>query len=90
MNAYFRGARSQASDTASQIARLKAQVDALSRDSMVSTVSNLREPANEAMREALDTVRYRGRAMMGTIRDQPIAAVAVAAVVAFFLGRMTR
>lgn len=90
MNAYFRSARSQASDTASQIARLKAQVDALSRDSMVSTVSNLREPANEAMREALDTVRYRGRAMMGTIRDQPIAAVAVAAVVAFFLGRMTR
>ena len=90
MNAYFRGARSQASDTASQIARLKAQVDALSRDSMVSTVSNLREPANEAMREALDTVRYRGRVMMGTIRDQPIAAVAVAAVVAFFLGRMTR
>ena len=90
MNAYFRGARSQASDTASQIARLKAQVDALSRDSMVSTVSNLREPANEAMREALDTARYRGRAMMGTIRDQPIAAVAVAAVVAFFLGRMTR
>lgn len=90
MNSYFRGARDQAADTASQIARLRAQIDALSRDSMMSTVSALRDPATEAMQDAINTVTYRGKALMGQVRRQPVAAVAVVALAAFMMGRMTR
>ena len=57
---------------------------------MMSTVSALRDPATEAMRDAINTVTYRGKALMGQVRRQPVAAVAVVALVAFMMGRMTR
>ncbi len=70
-------------DLAEQIARLRAEMDAM----MAETVN----PAmRDAARRAETITREQADALAGKVREQPLLAVLLAAGVGFLLGRVTR
>ncbi|MDE2580734.1 MAG: hypothetical protein KGL52_03795 [Rhodospirillales bacterium] len=73
-------------DTREQIARLRAQVDALMRDRVEPAVSHMAERAEHAM----GAVRGQADTVSAQIRAQPFISVLVAAAVGFVIGRTLR
>jgi ElaB/YqjD/DUF883 family membrane-anchored ribosome-binding protein len=77
-------------DAASQISRLRDQVETLMRDRVTPAVSDAAGRAQSAMNDAAGMVRDQADAVSGKVRDQPLIAVLVAAGIGFVLGRAMR
>jgi ElaB/YqjD/DUF883 family membrane-anchored ribosome-binding protein len=80
----------RADDAASQIGRLRAQVEALMRDKVAPVVGTATERMGAVAHDAGDAMRERADALAGTVRDRPLTAVAIAAVLGYLLGRTGR
>lgn len=76
----------RAEDTKEQIARLRAQVEALMKDRVEPALAHAAERAEHAM----GAVRGQADTVSAQIRAQPLIAVLVAATVGFVLGRLFR
>ena len=76
--------------TNDQIARLRAQVEALMKDRVTPAVTEAAGRAESAVYGAADAVRGQAEAMSGRVREQPLLAVLIAAAVGFALGRISR
>ena len=68
-----------ADDTASEIARLREQLDGLLRDHVTPALNS----ASAALGDKAD-------ALSGKVRDQPLTALLIAAAAGFLLGRAMR
>ena len=77
-------------DAMAQIARLRAQVESLMRDRVAPAVGDAAGRVEAAAYDAADVMRGRADDIAVAVRDRPLAAVCVAAVVGFLLGRMGR
>ena len=77
-------------DAASQIARLRDQVETLMRDRVTPAVSDAAGRAQSAMNDAAGVVRDQAEVVSGKVREQPLVAVLVAAGIGFVLGRAMR
>ena len=73
-------------DTREQIARLRAQVEALMRDRVEPALSSAAERAGQGM----TAIRDQADNVTAGIRAQPLLSVLVAATVGFLLGRSFR
>ena len=77
-------------DAASQIARLRDQVETLMRDRVTPAVSDAAGRAQSALNDAAGVVRDQAQVVSGKVREQPLVAVLVAAGIGFVLGRAMR
>jgi ElaB/YqjD/DUF883 family membrane-anchored ribosome-binding protein len=77
-------------DAMSQIARLREQVETLMRDTVRPAVGEAAERAEAVAHEAADALRGRADALAGVIREQPLTAICIAAILGFVLGRAGR
>jgi ElaB/YqjD/DUF883 family membrane-anchored ribosome-binding protein len=77
-------------DAASQIARLRAQVETLMREKVVPAVGSTTERVGEAAHDAADMMRDRADQLAGTVRDRPLTSVVIAAALGYLLGRTGR
>ncbi len=80
----------RAEDAMEQIARLRAQVETLMRERVTPAVGDAAERMGAAANDAADVVRDRADALAGAVRGKPLAAICVAAVIGFLLGRAGR
>lgn len=79
-----------AGDAHAQIARLREQVEALMKDRVTPILTEAAGRAESAYHGAADTVREQVESVSGKVREQPLAAILIAAAVGFLLGRVTR
>jgi ElaB/YqjD/DUF883 family membrane-anchored ribosome-binding protein len=86
----FKNATDQAEDAITQIARLREQVETLMRDKVAPAMGDAAERVEAAAHDAADVMRDRASALSGVVRDRPLAAICIAAVVGFLLGRTGR
>jgi len=77
-------------DTHVQIAKLRAQVEALMNDRVTPAVADVAGRAESAVHAATDTVREQAELVTSKVREQPLLAVLIAAGVGYLLGRATR
>ena len=68
-----------AGDARDQIRQLRDQVESL-----------MRERVNPAFQQARETVQDQAEVLSDRVRDQPLIAIGVAAVVGFLFGRITK
>ena len=90
MATFAETANSTAEDATTQIARLRAQVEALMKDKVTPAVADAAGRAEAAMYGAADTVREQAEAVSGRVREQPLLAILIAAGVGYALGRVLR
>jgi len=81
---------SKLEDAASQIARLRDQVETLMKDRVTPAVADAAARAESAMYGAADTVRGQVENVSGRVKEQPLIAVLIAAAIGYLLGRVTR
>jgi ElaB/YqjD/DUF883 family membrane-anchored ribosome-binding protein len=86
----FKNVTDQAEDAMTQIARLREQVETLMRDKVAPAMGDAAERAEAAAHDAADIMRERASALSVVVRERPLAAICVAAVVGFLLGRTGR
>ena len=77
-------------DTATQIARLREQVEALMKDRVTPAVADFAGRAEQAVTGATTAVREQADMVSGRVRAQPLVAVAVAAAAGWIIGRAMR
>lgn len=77
-------------DAASQIARLREQVEALMTDRVAPAVTEFAHRAESAMAGATHAVRDQADMVSGKVRRQPLLAILIAAGIGYMLGRVTR
>ncbi len=77
-------------DAHAQIARLREQVETLMKDRITPAVADAAGRAELAVYGAADTVREQMENVSGRVREQPLVALVIAAVVGYILGRATR
>jgi ElaB/YqjD/DUF883 family membrane-anchored ribosome-binding protein len=77
-------------DATVQIARLRAQVEALMKDRVTPALTEMAGRAETAMNTAAGAVRGQAQNISGHVRDQPLIAILIAAGVGYLLGRTTR
>lgn len=75
-----------ADDTTAQVAKLREQVEALMNERVTPVLAGAADRAENAM----GAVRGQAEAMSGRVKDQPVAAVLIAAAVGFLFGRVLR
>jgi ElaB/YqjD/DUF883 family membrane-anchored ribosome-binding protein len=75
-----------ADDTTAQVAKLREQVEALMNERVTPVLADAADRAESAM----GAVRGQAEAMSGRVKDQPFAAVLIAAAVGFLVGRVLR
>jgi ElaB/YqjD/DUF883 family membrane-anchored ribosome-binding protein len=73
-----------------QIIRLREQVETLMRDRVTPAMGEAAERVEAAAHDAADVMRGRADALAGAVRGQPLAAICIAAVIGFLLGRVGR
>jgi ElaB/YqjD/DUF883 family membrane-anchored ribosome-binding protein len=73
-----------------QIVRLREQVETLMRERVSPMMGEAAERVDAAAHDAADVMRGRADALAGVVRGQPLAAICIAAVVGFLLGRAGR
>jgi ElaB/YqjD/DUF883 family membrane-anchored ribosome-binding protein len=84
-----RGSRNEG-DTAAQITRLREQVEALMRDCVTPAVAEAAGRAEAVIHGATDTLRSEVESLASKVREQPLLAILIAAMVGFALGRVIR
>jgi ElaB/YqjD/DUF883 family membrane-anchored ribosome-binding protein len=78
-------------DTAEeQIARLRAQVEALMNERVTPMVANAAGCAESMMHSASNAVRQQTDAISGQVREQPLLAMLLATGVGVVIGRLIR
>ncbi len=77
-------------DVAAQIARLRAQVEALMKERVTPAVTEMAGRAENAVNCAAGVVRDQAQMISGQVREQPLIAILLAAGIGFLLGRATR
>jgi len=77
-------------DATVQIARLRAQVEALMKDRVTPVLSDMAGRAESALNTAAGAVRGQAQSLSGQVRNQPLIAILVAAGIGYLLGRTTR
>jgi ElaB/YqjD/DUF883 family membrane-anchored ribosome-binding protein len=90
MSSFTESATSRVEDTTTQIARLRAQVEALMKDRVTPAVADAAGRAEAAMYGAADAVREQAETVSGKVREQPLLAILIAAGVGYALGRVLR
>ena len=90
MSSFTESATSKVEDTTTQIARLRAQVEALMKDRVTPAVADAAGRAEAAMYGAADTMREQAEAVSGKVREQPLMAILIAAGIGYALGRVLR
>jgi hypothetical protein len=75
-----------AEDVTEQVAKLRAQVEALMRERVTPALADAAGRAESAMGVA----RHQAEAVSGRVKQQPIMAVLVAAVIGFLAARVLR
>jgi ElaB/YqjD/DUF883 family membrane-anchored ribosome-binding protein len=80
----------RAEDAATQIARLREQVEALMKDRVTPAVADLAGRAESAVTGATTAVREQADMVSGRVRDQPLVAIAVAIGIGWIIGRAMR
>jgi ElaB/YqjD/DUF883 family membrane-anchored ribosome-binding protein len=90
MSSFTESATSKVEDTTAQIARLRAQVEALMKDRVTPAVADAAGRAEAAMYSAADAVRGQAETVSGKVREQPLLAILIAAGVGYALGRVLR
>jgi ElaB/YqjD/DUF883 family membrane-anchored ribosome-binding protein len=90
MSSFTESATSRVEDTTTQIARLRAQVEALMKDRVTPAVADAAGRAEAAMYGAADAVRGQAESVSGKVREQPLLAILIAAGVGYALGRVLR
>ncbi len=73
-----------------QIAKLRAQVEALMNDRVTPMVANAAGRAESAVHSAAGAVRHQADAISGQVREQPLLAVLLAAGIGVVVGRLLR
>jgi hypothetical protein len=81
---------SEPQDALSQIARLRAQVEALMREKIAPVVADATGRAGAAAQDAGDALRTGADELAGAIRRQPLTAILLIAAMGFLLGRASR
>lgn len=95
------GARDVAGDANEQLRQLRAQIDGLMRERVGPIVSDAANRAQDYGRQAGALARDYGQqagdlahdqseALSGRVREMPLAAIAIAAVAGYLLGRLAR
>ncbi len=90
MATFSETASNKVEDTTAQIARLRAQVEALMKDRVTPAVADAAGRAEAAVYGAADTMREQAEAVSGKVREQPLLAILIAAGVGYALGRVLR
>ena len=90
MASFTEGAVDKAEDAATQITRLRTQVESLMRDRVTPALADAAGRAESAMHAASDKVREQSETVAGKVREQPLLAVLLAAAIGYVLGRATR
>jgi len=80
----------QPDDTTAQIARLREQVEALTKQRVTPAVTEMAGCAESVMNSAAGVVRDQAQMISGHVREQPLIAVLLAAGIGYILGRATR
>ena len=83
-------ARNYGNDADSEIARLREKVETLMTDRVTPAVTHLASQAEDAANAATDKVRENAERLSETIREQPLVAVGVAALVGFLFAGLVR
>jgi len=77
-------------DTQVQIDRLRAQVEALTRDQVTPAVAEFAGRAQVAASTATEVLRNQAQALTDQIKVWPLTAVLIAAAIGVVIGRVTR
>ena len=77
-------------DPKEEIARLRAQVEQLMRDRVTPAVADAAGRAEEAAYQARDYAKARVESVARSVRERPLTALAIAAGVGYFIGRVSR
>jgi ElaB/YqjD/DUF883 family membrane-anchored ribosome-binding protein len=84
------GTDKQRDDPKEEIARLRAQVEQLMRDRVTPAVADAAGRAEEAAYQARDYAQAKVEWVARSIRERPLTALAIAAGVGYFIGRVSR
>ena len=77
-------------DAKEQIAKLREQVEMLMNDRVTPALAGAAGRAEQAARQATDMAWEQKEALSGRVREQPIAAILVAAAAGYLIGRISR
>lgn len=77
-------------DTQAQIDRLRQEVESMMKDRITPAVSNIADQAQERVSQAGRVVRDQSQYVSGRVKDQPLIAIGIAAVVGWVIGRLMR
>jgi ElaB/YqjD/DUF883 family membrane-anchored ribosome-binding protein len=83
-------ANAKIEDASAQIARLRAQVEALMKDRITPAIADAAGRAEDAVYGAAGVVRGQADALSDRVRAQPLMAILFAAGVGYLLGRAMR
>jgi len=85
-----RDAADKPEDAMAQIARLREQVETLMRETVTPAVEEAAGRVGAVAHDAGVAMRGRADAVAGLVREQPLAAICIAAALGFLLGRTGR
>ena len=77
-------------DVAAQVAKLRAEVDALAKDRVPPAIAGLAERAEAMVGEASDLLREKVDVVSAKAGERPLAAMLIAAGVGVVVGRFLR
>ena len=80
----------KADDAMSQIARLREQVETLMREKAAPAMEAAADRIGGAAEDAADRMRGRAEQLAGSVRENPITAICIAAAIGFLFGRVGR
>ena len=83
-------ARNYSVDADTEIARLREKVEALMTDRVTPAVTQLASQAEGAAQAASDKVRENAERLSDTIKEQPLTAIGIAALVGFLFAGLVR
>lgn len=79
-----------ADDAKAQIAQLRQQVEQLMSERVTPVLSDAAGRAQDAAQKARDFTSDQAEMITGKVKEQPLAAVLIAAGVGYLLGRIAR
>lgn len=81
---------SDTDDAMAQIARLRAQVEALMRDKVAPKMHGLVEQVDASAHDASAALHDKAEVVAAQVRAQPLTAILLAATAGFILGRASK
>jgi len=77
-------------DPKEEIARLRVQVEQLMRDRVTPAVADAAGRAEDAAYQVRDYAQAKVESVVRNVRDRPLTALAIAAGLGYFIGRVSR